>query len=94
MALHSIAALDGLALRELGELVAATDVFGLGGYDGEVAGEHAGGDLPAVGAVADESAYQAGCFGWLYIAVSACIGTLQLLESHIRREVALHHRNM
>ncbi len=57
MVLHSIAALDGFALRELGELVAATDMFGLGGFDGEVAGEHARGDFAAVGAVADESAY-------------------------------------
>ena len=66
MVLHSIAALDGFALRELGELVAATNVLGLRGQDSEVAGEHAGGDLPAVGAVADEGAYQSGCFGWLY----------------------------
>ena len=57
MILHGVAAFDGLALRELGELVAATDVLGLGGQDSEVAGEHAGGDLPAVGAVADEGAY-------------------------------------
>jgi hypothetical protein len=41
-------------------------VLGLRGQDSEVAGEHAGGDLPAVGAVADEGAYQSGCFGWLY----------------------------
>jgi hypothetical protein len=40
-------------------------VFGLGGQDGEVAGEHARGDLSAVCAVAHESAYEAGCFGWL-----------------------------
>jgi hypothetical protein len=32
-------------------------MFGLGGFDGEVAGEHARGDFAAVGAVADESAY-------------------------------------
>jgi hypothetical protein len=55
--LHSVAALDSLVLRELGELVTAADVFGLGGFDGEVAGEHARGDFAAVGAVADESAY-------------------------------------
>lgn len=57
MILHGVAAFDGLALRKLGELVAAADVFGLGDQDGEVAGEHAGGDLPAVGTVADEGAY-------------------------------------
>ena len=65
MVLHGVATLDGLALRELCELVAATHVFGLGGEDGEVAGEHAGGDLSAVGAVADESADQTGFFKWL-----------------------------
>ena len=65
MVLHDVATLNSLALRELGELVTATDVFGLGGQDGEVAGEHARGDLPAVCAVAHESAYEAGCFGWL-----------------------------
>lgn len=65
MILHGVAALDGFALRELGEFLAATDVFGLGGEDAEVAGEHARGDFAAVGAVADECAYQAGCFGWL-----------------------------
>lgn len=54
MVLHGVAALDGLALREFGEQFAAADVLGGGGEDGEVAGEHAGGDFAAVGAVADE----------------------------------------
>ena len=62
---HGVATFDGLALRELGELVAATNMLGGGGFDGKVAGEHARGDLPAIGAVADERIDKAGCFGWL-----------------------------
>jgi hypothetical protein len=52
--LHRVAAGDGLALRELGELVAAADVDRLGLLGDEVGGEHRGGDLAAVAAVADE----------------------------------------
>ena len=56
MVLHRVAAFDGFALREFGELVPAADVFGFAGEDGEVGGEHAGGDFAAVVAVADEGA--------------------------------------
>lgn len=52
--LHRVAARDGLGLRELGELVAAAHVRGFGRFDDEVGGEHRGGDLAAVAAVADE----------------------------------------
>jgi hypothetical protein len=52
--LHRVAARDRLALRELGELVAAARVHRLGLLDDEVGGEHRGGDLAAVAAVADE----------------------------------------
>jgi hypothetical protein len=58
--LHRVAALDRLALGELGELVAAAHVHRLGLLDDEVGGEHRGRDLAAVGAVADEGAYVAG----------------------------------
>jgi hypothetical protein len=92
--LHRVATLDRLALRELGELVAATHVFGLGGLDGEVASEHACGDFSAVGAVADEGVYEAGCFGRLRDSRLALLEVLQLSGIHVRREVAQHHRNM
>lgn len=36
----------------------------MGGEDGEVRGEHGGGDFAAVGAVADESAEETGGLGW------------------------------
>jgi hypothetical protein len=52
--LHRVAARDRLALRELGELVAAARVHRLGLLDDEVGGEHRGRDLAAVAAVADE----------------------------------------
>ena len=54
MILHGVAAFDGLALRELGELVAAAHVRRFGRLDDEVGGEHRGGDFAAVAAVADE----------------------------------------
>jgi len=65
--LHRVAALDGLALRELGELVAAAHVGCFRGLDDEVGGEHRGRDLAAVAAVADEGVYEArgGC--WLVL---------------------------
>lgn len=46
--LHDIARLDGLALRELGELVAAADVSRLSLLDDEVGSEHGGGDFAAI----------------------------------------------
>jgi len=52
--LHGVAALDRLALREFGELVAAAHVHGFGLLDDEVGGEHGSGDFAAVAAVADE----------------------------------------
>jgi hypothetical protein len=70
-------------------------VFGLGGFDGEVAGEHARGDFAAVCAVADESAYQAGCFEWLrgeQLDWSEAAGFVQLC--YLQREVALHRSSM
>lgn len=52
--LHDITRLDGLALCELGELVAAADVGSLILANDEVGGEHGGGDFAAVVARADE----------------------------------------
>jgi hypothetical protein len=52
--LHSVAAFNGLALRKLGELVLATDVFGFRVLNDEVGGEHARCDFTAVAAVADK----------------------------------------
>lgn len=46
--LHDIARLDGLALCELGELVAAANVGGLILANDEVGGEHGGSDFAAV----------------------------------------------
>lgn len=60
--LHRVAAGDRLALRELRELVAAAHVLRRGVLDDEVGGEHRGGDLAAVGAVADEGVHVARLF--------------------------------
>ena len=62
---HGVAGADGARLGEGREPVAAAQVREVGVGDGEVGGEHGGGDLVAVGAVADEAVDEAGGLGWL-----------------------------
>lgn len=60
---HHISRGDGLRLRERCQVFFTADVRDVCGEDAEVCGEHGGGDLAAVGAVADEGAEEAGALG-------------------------------
>lgn len=57
-------------MGEDGEIVFAADEAGVRVQRGEVGGEHGGGDLAAVGAVADEGALETGGFEGLGISDS------------------------
>jgi hypothetical protein len=92
--LHGVAAFDGLVLRELGELVTATDVLGLGVFDDEVGGEHACCDFTAVGAVADERVYEAGSRSGLCGALVMFTLSNRSFMMFIRRATALHRSSM
>jgi hypothetical protein len=92
--LHSVAAFDSLVLRELGELVTATDMLGLGILNDKVRCEHARCDFTAVGAVADERVYEAGSRGGLFGAlVRFTLGNRSFML-FIRRATALHRSSM
>ena len=65
MVRHLVPTADGLRLREGLELVLPTQVLEVLVGDDEVGGEHGGGDLVAVGAVADEAVDEAGRGGGL-----------------------------
>lgn len=62
---HGVAGGDGARLAEGFQIVAAADVLEVSGGDGEVGGEHGGGDFAAVGAVADEGVEEGWALGWL-----------------------------
>lgn len=64
---HLVAGGDGLARGVLLQLVLAAGVLHLAVLDDEVGGEHGGGDLATVGAVADEGVDEAGLLGWLFL---------------------------
>lgn len=55
MIAHRVARVDGLVLAELGEFVLAFEVLDSAVVNDEVGGEHAGCDLTAIGAIADEA---------------------------------------
>jgi hypothetical protein len=92
--LHGVATFDGLVLRELGKLVTATDVLGLGVLDDKVRCEHARCDFTAVAAVADERVYEAGSRSGLCGAlVRYTLGNRSFML-FIRIATALHRSSM
>ena len=63
---------DGVVLGEGFEVGSAAEVLEVGVGDGEVGGEHGGGDFVAVGAVADEGGEEARAVGWLDLDGGVC----------------------
>lgn len=90
------------------EIVAAAQVLEVSIKNGEVGGEHGGGDFAAVFAVADEGVDHAGLFGWLRgggdirteeIGGGQSGNSLQYTEERakmpdLRMPIAQHHRSM
>lgn len=61
---HVVSCCDGSVLAKAGQFLFAADMLEVLVVDYEVGGEHAGGDLSAVGAVADERVDESGARGW------------------------------
>jgi len=61
---HGVGCGDGLVLREGCQVLLSAGMLQVLVVDDEVRGEHASGDLPAVGAVADEGVDETGLIGW------------------------------